>query len=104
MIKVDSNYLKNTLLLEKYFDNNLILTRFKHIDEIAKRLNNDFKDYDLRVKDYAFKTDYDSNCYQDYEIIITMGNDEEDLIDITIYYTISRINEKVIVETAYEII
>ena len=68
-----------------------------------EKLNNDFQDYNLKVKDYAYKDYYDSD-FQDYELMIIMGNSEEDFIDITIYYAITRINEKIITETSYEII
>lgn len=105
MYKYDRNYFKNTILLDKYFlGNNLVLIRFNTIEDIASKLDEDFKDYGIRVKSYDFVTDYEHNDFQDYELMITMGNKEEDIIDITIYYAISRIGEKIITETSYEII
>ena len=104
MIKYDRNYFKNTKLLDKYFlSNNLVLIRFNTIEDIASRLDKDFQDYDIRVKSYDFKYCYE-NDFQDYELMITMGNKEEDFIDITIYYAFTRIGEKIITETSYEII
>jgi hypothetical protein len=104
MYKYDRNYFKNTILLDNYFlGDTLVLKRFKSIAEIISIINKDFEDYDIRVKDYAFK-DYYENDFQDYEIMLVMGNNEEDFIDITIYYATTRIGEKIITETSYEII
>lgn len=104
MNKYDRNYFKNTELLDRYFlGDNLVLKRFNTIEDIASILDKDFKDYGIRVKEYAFKEDYDSD-FQDYELMVVMGNNEEDFIDITIYYATTRIGEKIITETSYEII
>lgn len=104
MIKADRNYLKNTELLDRYFlSDNLVLFRFKNENEIIVKLDKDFEDFGLKVKDYAYKDYYDSD-FQDYELMITMGNNEEDFLDITIYYAITRIGEKIITETSYEIV
>ena len=104
MYKYDRNYFKNTELLDRYFlGDNLVLKRFKSIAEIIAIINKDFEDYDIRVKDYDYKNEYE-NDFQDYEIMLVMGNNEEDFIDITIYYATTRIGEKIITETSYEII
>lgn len=105
MIKYDSNYFRNTELLDRYFlGDNLVLKRFNTIEDIASVLDKDFEDYGIRVKEYDFKEDYSDNDFQDYELMIVMGNNEEDFIDITIYYATTRIGEKIITETSYEII
>lgn len=105
LYKYDRNYFKNTELLDNYFlsDDVLVLKRFKDTSEIIELLNKDFEDYGLKVKDYYYKNDYE-NDFQDYELMIVMGNNEEDFIDITIYYAITRIGERIITETSYEII
>lgn len=103
MMKVDANFLKNTYYLDNVLENKLVLTRFKVVTELEEKINKLFFDSDLRVKDFGFKTDYD-NAYQDYELMITLGTDEEDLVDLSIYYTLSRIGERVISEVAYEIL
>lgn len=91
--------------LDYYFNGDkLVLMRFDTIEDIASRLDKDFEDYGIKVKEYAFKTDYSGNDFQDYELMIVMGNNEEDFIDITIYYATTRIGEKIITETSYEII
>lgn len=105
LYKYDRNYFKNTELLDNYFlsDDILVLKRFKDTSEIIELLNKDFQDYGLKVKNYDYKNDYE-NDFQDYELMIVMGNNEEDFIDITIYYAITRIGERIITETSYEII
>ena len=101
MEKYDKNYFKNTKMLEKYFYDSLVLFRFNTIEDITKRLNEDFKGVDLKVVGADFVTDY-TNDYQDYELIVIMGNEEEEIIDISIYYAFSRIGEKIVTETSYE--
>lgn len=103
MVKVTAGFLKNTYYLDKVLENNLVLTRFKAVTELEEKINKLFFDSDLKVKDFGFKTDY-NNAYQDYELIITLGTDEEDLVDLSVYYTLSRIGERVISEIAYEIL
>lgn len=105
MIKYDRNYFKvNDMLFQKYFGgDNLVLRRFKGARDIINIIDKDFEDYGIRVKEYAFKEDYD-NDFQDFEMDLIMGNSKEDFIDITIYYAITRIGEKIITETSYEII
>ena len=104
MIKYDRNYFKNTMLLDRYFlGDNLVLKRFRGARDIINIIDKDFEDYGIRVKEYAFKEDYDSD-FQDYELMLIMGNSDGDFIDVTIYYAITRIGEKIITETSYEII
>lgn len=104
MINITSDYLKNTYYLEeKHLEEHLILFRFSTIEEIRNKINSLFKDSDLKVKDFDFKNYYDSD-FQDYELMIILGAEKEDIVDLTIYYTISRIGAKVISEISYEII
>lgn len=104
MNKYDRNYFKNTELLDRYFlGDNLVLKRFRGARDIINIIDKDFEDYGIRVKEYAFKEDYDSD-FQDYELMLIMGNSDGDFIDITIYYATTRIGEKIITETSYEII
>lgn len=93
----------------KYFINeDLILKRFKNIEDLKDTLNYFFYgcideetgDH-LRVKAIAEKSYYD-NDFQDYEIIAAIGTEKEDIYDITIYYAKTRINDFIIVETSYE--
>ena len=55
----------------------------------------------LFVKDIDFKSYYD-NDFQDWEVMLVIGNAEESLYDVTLYYTKSRVGLNVIVETYYE--
>lgn len=105
MYKYDIDYFRNNReILDDYFlSDNLVLKRFKSIAEIIAILNKDFEDYGVKVKDYSFK-DYYENDFQDYEIDLVMGNNDYEFIDITIYYATTRIDEKIITETSYEII
>lgn len=103
MTKYDSNYFKNTKALDKYFFDGLTLFRFNTIKDIEERLNKDFKDFGLKVVGADFVFNYE-NDFQDYELIVVMGNEEEEIIDISIYYAVSRIGDKVITETSYELV
>ena len=88
------------------FNKDIVLFRFKNSTELI-----DFVDKMLLKKDmwnYEVvgcyeKQDYD-NDYQDYEIMLSIGrkDNEEILYDITLYYTLSRIGDKVIVEGAVD--
>ena len=93
----------------KYFINeDLILKRFRDIEDLKDTLNYFFYgcideetgDH-LRVNSIAEKSYYD-NDFQDYEIMAAIGTDKEDIYDITIYYAKTRINNFIIVETSYE--
>lgn len=81
--------------------NDLVLFRFDIATKLKDRLNKDFESMNLWVKDFGFKDYYDSD-FQDYEIMICMGNEDYDYLDITVYFTVSRIGERVVVETAFD--
>lgn len=87
--------------LEDYFDREIILTRFTTFEDLKEKLNERLEYYkeNLKVKDYAFKSDYD-NDFEDYLVMFTIGNDEEDLYDIDLWYAITRIGERIIVESS----
>lgn len=89
------------MTIERYFDDYLILTRFKTFEELKKKINEDLEEENLKVKDYDFKSDYD-NDFEDYKLMMTIGNDEEDLYDLDIWYAVTRIGENIIVETSFE--
>ena len=87
---------------EDYMDNHIVLTRFKDLVDLEKNINENLMGTknckSLFVKDIAYKSYYD-NDYQDYEVMVCIGNDNEDLYDVTLYYCVSRYNEKVVVES-----
>lgn len=87
--------------LERYFDREIILTRFTTFEDLKIKLNERLEKYDLKVKDYSLKSDYD-NDFEDYLVMITIGNEEEDLIDLDLWYAITRIGERIIVESNFE--
>ena len=89
------------------FNKDIVLFRFKNSTELI-----DFVDKMLLKKDmwnyevvaYAEKSSYDGCGDQDYEVIISIGrkDNEEIIYDVTLYYTLSRIGDKVIVEGAVD--
>ena len=85
--------------LKKYFDSGLILGRFTTFEDLKNMLNEVLEDYDLKVKDYDFKSDYD-NDFEDYLVMLTIGNGKEDLYDIDLWYAVTRTGERIIVESA----
>lgn len=85
--------------LKKYFDSDLILGRFTTFEDLKNMLNEVLEDYDLKVKDYDFKSDYD-NDFEDYLVMLTIGNGKEDLYDIDLWYAVTRTGERIIVESA----
>ena len=99
---------KTKLTIMKFINKDLILKRFKDIKDLKDKLNYFFYgcideetgDH-LRVKSIDDKYYFD-NDFQDYEIMATIGTENEDIYDITIYYAKTRINEFIIVETSYE--
>lgn len=91
------------LRLEEYFDKKLVLKRFKDLEELKKILDNDLSKFDLKVKDLCNKSYYD-NDFQDYEVLVEVGNEEESIFDLTLYYAVTRIEENIIVETSFELI
>ena len=84
--------------LEKYFDNDLYLVRFNNIQDLEKRLK---EDKDLKILDFDFKSDYDDN-WQDYEIMLTVEDTDKTKYDLDIWYAVTRIGERIIVETNFE--
>lgn len=86
-------------------ENHMVCVRFSDKENLRDII--DFKlkhtkDCDcLFVKDIDFKSYYD-NDFQDWEVMLVIGNAEESLYDVTLYYTKSRVGLNVIVETYYE--
>ena len=85
--------------LNKYFYGGVILGRFTTFEDLKNMLNEFLEDYNLKVKDYDFKSDYDNN-FEDYLVMFTIGNDKEDLYDVDLWYAITRTGERIIVESA----
>lgn len=84
--------------LEKYFDNDLYLVRFNTIQDLEKRFK---EDKDLKITDYNFKWDYDNN-FSDYELNLVVEDIDKTKYYLDIYYAITRIGERIIVETNFE--
>lgn len=84
--------------LEKYFDNDLYLIRFNTIQDLEKRFK---EDKDLKILDFGFKSDYDDN-WQDYEIMLTIEDTDGTKYDLDIWYAVTRIGERIIIETNFE--
>ena len=87
--------------LERYFDREIILTRFTTFEDLKTKINENLEKYNLKVKNYALKSDYD-NDFEDYLAMFTIGNDKEDLYDLDLWYAITRIGERIIVESSFE--
>lgn len=87
--------------LERYFDREIILTRFATFEDLRKKMNKKLESYNLYVKNYDMKTFYD-NDFEDFNLIVIIGNDKEDLYDLDIWFAITRIGERIIVETTFE--
>lgn len=87
--------------IERFFDNDLILTRFTTFEDLKEKINDRLENYNLKVKDYAFKSDYD-NDFEDFLITMTIGNDKEDIYDLDLWFAITRIGERIIVESNFE--
>lgn len=79
-----------------------VLHRFKGLRDLREYFNMKMYYDNLKVKDIAKKIYYDSSDESDYEILLTLGNDEEDIYDLTIYYAKTRIGDNIIVEIGYE--
>lgn len=90
---------------EDYIDNHIILTRFKRFDDLRKIIDNNLENTmgckGLKVKDLCWKSDYD-NDFQDWEVIVCVGTDEEDLYDVTLYVALTRIEEFVVIESTFD--
>lgn len=84
--------------LEKYFDNDLYLVRFNTIQDLEKRFK---EDKDLKILDFDFKSDYDDN-WQDYELMLTVEDTDKTKYDLDIWYAVTRIGERIIIETNFE--
>ena len=82
-------------------NNDFKLVRFKDKLDLKKLLNVFFNTMNLKVKAIDDKSYYD-NDFEDWNIVLTVGNDNEDLYDITIYYCDTRCKEHIIVETYWE--
>ena len=87
--------------IENFLKYELILYRFSTFEGLENTINNEIKTYNLKIKNYSFK-DYYDNDFEDYQISMCIGNEYEDVIDLTIYYAITRIGERVILESFYE--
>ena len=83
--------------LEKYFDNDLYLVRFNNIQDLEKRFK---EDKDLKIVDFSFRSDYD-NDFSDYELNLTVEDTDKTKYDLDIWYAVTRIGERIIVETNF---
>lgn len=84
--------------LERYFDNELYLVRFNTIQDL-KRL---FKeDKDLKVVNFAFKSDYNDD-YSDYGLVLVIEDTDKTQYYLDIYYAVCRNGERIIIETNFE--
>ena len=88
--------------LERYFDRGIILTRFTTFEDLKNKINEELEKYNLKVKDYCFKADYD-NYFEDYLILVAIGNEQEDLYDLDLWYAVTRIGERIVVESSFEV-
>lgn len=84
--------------LEKYFDNDLYLVRFNNIQDLEKRFK---EDEDLKIVNFSFRSDYD-NDFSDYELNLTVEDTDKTKYDLDIWYAVTRIGERIIVETNFE--
>lgn len=91
--------------LERYFDREIILTRFTTFEDLKKKIQQELERYnflgDLRVRNYDFKFDFD-NDFEDYSVIIEIYKDNELFVDLQLWYAITRIGERIIVESSFE--
>lgn len=90
---------------EDYIDNHILWTRFKYLNDLRKIIDNNLENTmgckDLKVKDLCWKSEYD-NDFQDWEVLVCVGTDEEDLYDVTLYVAMTRIEEFVVVESVFD--
>lgn len=87
-------------LLEK-----LYLERFKDVDSLLNRIENIISidlNLDIETLHGEFKTYYEDTNNQDWEYILTLELKNGQAFDITLYYTLTRKGEMLIVETAFE--
>lgn len=95
------------LEVQRRLEEDLYLTRFddnKTFMDIVDMINNlDYiSENNWYVKEYDEKSYYD-NDFQDYELMVVIGNDNDDVIDLTIYYAKTRIGGGIVVEVATEL-
>lgn len=83
------------------FLQSLVLTRFDNFKEFTERLDIFLSEFSLHVSSYDFKSDFD-NDFEDYVLMVALANDKQDVIDLTLYYAITRIGQRVITEVVYE--
>lgn len=87
--------------LEKYFDNDLYLVRFTTFEDLKKKLNERLEDFNLKIRNYDFKSDFD-NDFEDYSVIVEVYNKDDELcFDLQLWYAITRIGERIIIETNF---
>lgn len=78
------------------------LLRFKNIKDLKNKLSKMVEKYNWKIGEIAPKIYYD-NDFQDYELMFSIYDKCNNLLyDVTVYYCITRTNEKIIVETSYE--
>lgn len=87
--------------LERYFDREIILTRFTTFEDLKKKLNERLENYDLKIRNYDFKFDFD-NDFEDYSVIVEIYENDTLKYDLQLYYAITRIGERIIVESNFE--
>ena len=88
-------------MIERYFDNGLILTRFTTFEDLKKKLSERLYNYDLEIRNYDFKFDFD-NDFEDYSVIVEIYKDNKLFVDLQLWYAITRIGERIIVESSFE--
>ena len=88
-------------MIETYFDKGLILTRFTTFEDLKKKLNERLENYDLKIRNYDFKFDYD-NDFEDFSVIVDIYKNNKLEYDLQLYYAVTRIGERIIVETNFE--
>ena len=90
--------MKRNFVLERYFDNDLYLVRFSTIQDLEKRLKDD---KDLKIINFDFQSNYDYD-WQDYRLMLEIEDTNGDKYDLDLWYALTRIGEKIIIETSYE--
>lgn len=93
----------DNLLELKRESERLVLTRFTTFEDMKRKIAKKFKGFDLSFRNYDFKSDYD-NDFEDYSVIIEVYDNanQELLFDLQLYYAITRIGERIIVEVNFE--
>ena len=91
----------NKMLLEYYFDRGIILTRFTTFEDLREKMNKRLESYGLKINDYDMKAYFD-NSYEDYSVTVAIYEDDKLKYDLQLYYAITRIGERIIVESNFE--